>query len=90
MLLQNPVDFSFQTQGKRRRQTQEMEWLGEEEYNPGVPVWRGEPQVRMRYFNALKSNDLDTHLESSEKSFNLPAAYENWLPCSSYSGGEFK
>lgn len=54
-----------------------MEWLGEEEYNPGVPVWRGEPQVRMRYFNALKSNDLDTHLESSEKSFTLPAAYEN-------------
>jgi len=23
-----------------------MELLGEEEYNPGVPVWRGEPQVR--------------------------------------------
>ena len=47
MLLQNPVDFSFQTQRKRRRQTQEMEWLGEEQYNPGVPVWRGEPQVRV-------------------------------------------
>lgn len=43
-----------------------MEWLGEEEYNSGVPVWRGEPQVRMSYFNALKSNDLDNHLDSSE------------------------
>ena len=56
----------FQTQRKRRRQIPEMEWLGEEEYNPGVPVWRGEVQVRMSYFNALKSNDLDIHLDSSE------------------------
>ena len=40
-----------------------MELLGEEEYNPGVPVWRGEPQVRriismINGKNAENDNDV--------------------------------
>ena len=69
-----------------------MEWLGEEEYNPGVPVWRGEPQVR-RVISIISTviSDLDIQCililrfpskdlgqsAPTQPSCKLPVAHEN-------------
>ena len=66
----------FQTQRKRRLQIPEMEWWGEEEFNSGVPVWRGEPQVRKVISMMETCNDLDIHVDSSQLIFGPWLEYE--------------
>ncbi|XP_068717175.1 uncharacterized protein [Montipora capricornis] len=51
------------TQRKRRRQIPEMECWGEEEFNPGVPVWRGE-----RQFHLFRKDDREEIITISEES----------------------
>ena len=41
--------------------------IGRGRLQPWGSCLEGEPQVRMSYFNALKSNDLNIYLESSSE-----------------------